>query len=88
VGNALLAQDPADGALPTLYAATARGVHGGGYYGPSGFMSMRGPPERQASSEASYDRRAARRLWDRSEELTGVEYDLPDPEGTDAVADR
>ena len=74
--NALLAQDPADGALPTLYAATAPDAHGGGYYGPSGFMQMRGPPERQASSEASYDREAARRLWTTSEELTGVEYGL------------
>jgi NAD(P)-dependent dehydrogenase (short-subunit alcohol dehydrogenase family) len=86
--NALLAQEPADGALPTLYAATAPDVHGGGYYGPSGFMDMRGPPERQASSEASYDREAARRLWTRSEELTGVEYDLPEPvERGDAVGD-
>ena len=73
--NAILAQDPAEGALPTLYAATASDVVGGGYYGPSGFMSMRGPPERQRSSEASYDRAAARRLWRRSEALTGVEYD-------------
>ena len=74
--NALLAQDPVDGALPTLYAATAPDAAGGRYYGPSGFMSMRGSPERQASSEASYDREAARRLWDYSEEQTGVEYDL------------
>jgi len=75
--NALFAQPPEDGALPTLYAATAPDVHGGAYYGPSGFIDMRGPPERQASTEASYDREAARRLWSLSEELTGVEYDLP-----------
>jgi NAD(P)-dependent dehydrogenase (short-subunit alcohol dehydrogenase family) len=79
VANALFAQPPEDGALPTLYAATAPGAYGGGYYGPSGFLDMRGPPERQASSEASYDREAARRLWTRSEELTGVEYDLSAP---------
>jgi NAD(P)-dependent dehydrogenase (short-subunit alcohol dehydrogenase family) len=85
--NALLAQDPAAGALPTLYAATAPDVVGGGYYGPSGFMNMCGPPERQASSEASYDREAARRLWSRSEALTGVEYDLsPSGEGDEADA--
>jgi NAD(P)-dependent dehydrogenase (short-subunit alcohol dehydrogenase family) len=82
--NALLAQEPEGGALPTLYAATAPGVHGGGYYGPSGVLHMRGPPERQASSTTSYDRETARRLWSRSEELTGVEYDLPAP---GAVAD-
>mgnify|MGYP000140785913 CR=1 FL=1 len=85
--NALLAQDPEGGALPTLYAATAPDVTGGGYYGPSGFLSMRGPPERQASSEASYDREAARRLWRRSEALTGVDYDLPDSDGAEARTD-
>jgi hypothetical protein len=86
VANALLAQEPAEGALPTLYAATAPDVHGGAYYGPSGFMQMRGPPERQAPSETTYDREVARRLWRRSEELTGVEYDLPAPGERDAVA--
>lgn len=49
-------------------------VSGGEYYGPGGFMEMRGGPERQRSSERSYDRGAARRLWDVSEELTGVRY--------------
>ena len=86
--NALLARNPADGALPTLYAATAPDVEGGGYYGPSGFLRVRGPPERQLSGRRSYDREPARRLWYLSEELTGVEYDLPIPgEETDALVD-
>jgi NAD(P)-dependent dehydrogenase (short-subunit alcohol dehydrogenase family) len=74
VANTVVAQDAADGALPMLYAATMPDVRGGEYYGPSGFMGMRGGPERQRSSERSYDREAARRLWSVSEDLTGVSY--------------
>ncbi|MEF8781045.1 MAG: oxidoreductase, partial [Haloferacaceae archaeon] len=68
VANAVFAQSAADGALPTLYAATAPDVEGGEYYGPGGLLNMRGPPERQRSSNRSYDRETARRLWEVSEE--------------------
>jgi hypothetical protein len=74
VANTLLAQDAAEGALPMLYAATMPDVKGGEYYGPGGLMDMRGPPERQRSSERSYDRETAARLWEVSERLTGVSY--------------
>ncbi len=77
VANALFAQSAARGALPMLYAATADAIEGGEYVGPGGFMNMRGYPEVQRSSDRSYDEATARRLWDRSTELTGVEYDLP-----------
>ena len=79
VMNTVLAQPAEMGALPTLYAATASAAEGGAYYGPGGFMNMRGTPERQASSDRSYDEETARRLWAVSEELTGVTYDLPKP---------
>ncbi|RQG90953.1 oxidoreductase [Natrarchaeobius chitinivorans] len=79
LSNAVFAQSAARGALATLYAATAPDVEGGAYYGPSGILNMRGPPERQASSDRSYDRETARRLWAVSKELTGVEYALPKP---------
>jgi len=79
VANALFAQSAEMGALPTLYAATAPEVEGGEYYGPGGLFDMRGPPERQRSSPASHDREAARQLWERSTELTGVSYGLPTP---------
>ncbi|MDQ2052562.1 oxidoreductase [Natronolimnohabitans sp. A-GB9] len=77
--NAVLAQSPERGALPTLYAATAPDAEGGAYYGPGGLGNMRGPPERLASSDRSYDRETAHRLWAVSSELTGVTYDLPEP---------
>ncbi|WP_207592217.1 oxidoreductase [Halomontanus rarus] len=82
VMNAVVAQSAAQGALPTLYAATAPDAEGGAYYGPGGLANMRGSPERQASSDRSYDRETARRLWAVSSESTGVTYDLPEPAST------
>lgn len=76
LANTIFAQSAAAGALPTLYAATAPDVNGGDYYGPGGLFTMRGAPEQQDSAGASYDPETARRLWERSEELTGVEFDL------------
>jgi NAD(P)-dependent dehydrogenase (short-subunit alcohol dehydrogenase family) len=76
VANRLVAQSARQGALPMLYAATAPAVEGGDYVGPGGFMGMRGAPETQASSDRSSDEALARRLWDRSTELTGVTFDL------------
>lgn len=76
VANAVLAQSAEQGALPLLYAATAPDVEGGAYYGPGGFMNMRGLPERQESSDASRNQTTAERLWDVSEDLTGVQYDF------------
>jgi NAD(P)-dependent dehydrogenase (short-subunit alcohol dehydrogenase family) len=73
VANAVFAQSAGQGALPLLYAATATDVEGGAYCGPSGFMNMRGSPERQESTHHEAD---AARLWELSEQLTGVEYDL------------
>jgi NAD(P)-dependent dehydrogenase (short-subunit alcohol dehydrogenase family) len=60
------------GALPTLRAATDPGVLGGQYYGPDGFGEQRGYPKVVASSAASHDTDAQRKLWTMSEELTSV----------------
>lgn len=76
IANALIAQSAERGALPMLYAATADGIRGGEYVGPDGLMNMRGLPSVQSSSEHSYDEAVAERLWDSSEELTGVTYDF------------
>ncbi|WP_128477271.1 oxidoreductase [Halorussus pelagicus] len=81
--NAVLAQSAADGALPMLYAATAPEIEGGEYVGPGGLLNMRGAPEAQRSSEISYDRNRAERLWEVSEELTSVTYDLERPATAD-----
>ncbi len=63
----------ADGALPTLYAATAGGAVGGGYYGPQGFREMRGGDVGEAMvAPQARDEEAQRRLWAVCEEMTGV----------------
>jgi NAD(P)-dependent dehydrogenase (short-subunit alcohol dehydrogenase family) len=71
--NAVLAQSAERGALPILYGATAE-LEGGEYVGPGGFMNMRGYPEVQEPNERARDEETAERLWEVSEELTGVEF--------------
>jgi len=70
--NPFIGQQPSMGALPALYAAVAPDVQGGDYYGPDGWLELRGYPTRLRSSDLSYDPSAAARLWAISEELTGV----------------
>ena len=74
-GNRLIAQDEDGGALPTLYAAVAD-VPGDSFAGPGGFMEQRGAPKLVGRSGAAKDAAVARRLWDVSEELTGVSFPL------------
>ena len=78
--NPLISQEADMGALPTLYAATAPDVQGGDYYGPGGWLGLRGYPKKVKSSERSYDTDVAARLWKVSEELTCVRYSWPDGE--------
>lgn len=74
--NRMLAQPQPMGALPTLYAATANDIEGGRYYGPSGLGELGGNPDRVQSSSASMNKQDAARLWQLSEQLTNVEFDL------------
>ncbi len=76
VSNRLVAQGADKGALPTLYAATAPHVDGGDYFGPDGFMEMRGNPTHVDVIPEARDPEVARRLWEVSEDLTGVRYPL------------
>jgi NAD(P)-dependent dehydrogenase (short-subunit alcohol dehydrogenase family) len=75
VGNALFAQDDEMGALPTLYAATEPGLEGGTFCGPDGFLEQRGHPKPVSPSGAARDEQVARRLWEVSEEMTGVRFE-------------
>jgi len=75
LGNHLFAQSAAMGALPTLYAAT-EDIPGGSYVGPDGVLEQRGHPQLVGMSGAARDEESARRLWEVSEELTGVAYDF------------
>ncbi|RSS99423.1 SDR family NAD(P)-dependent oxidoreductase [Streptomyces sp. WAC07149] len=72
LGNAVLAQPAASGALPTLYAATAPGVGQDGFFGPR--LGWRGAPVRSWRAGWTLDDAAGERLWAASEKLTGVTY--------------
>ncbi|MPZ95090.1 MAG: SDR family NAD(P)-dependent oxidoreductase [Propionibacteriales bacterium] len=72
--TSVVSQSADAGAWPTLYAATAPKMAGGTYIGPSRLMEMRGRPQPVGMSKAARDRDAARRLWLRSQEATGVSY--------------
>ncbi len=67
-------QSAAAGALPTLFAATDKSIHGGEYMGPTGWRGMRGAPGPSPSTAVSKDIKLAGRLWEVSEQLTGVTY--------------
>ena len=79
IGNAIIAQSAAMGALPTLYAATNPNVQGGQYFGPDGFFEGRGYPKLVSPNDRAQDEAVARRLWDVSQELTGVEIQYERP---------
>jgi NAD(P)-dependent dehydrogenase (short-subunit alcohol dehydrogenase family) len=76
LGNRLLAQSDEQGAWPTLYAATTPELRGGSYVGPDGFLEQRGNPKLVGSSSAARNEQTAHRLWEVSEDLTGVHYEL------------
>jgi NAD(P)-dependent dehydrogenase (short-subunit alcohol dehydrogenase family) len=78
LGDRLLGQPDHMGALPQLYAATMPDVGPDDYWGPDAFREQRGYPTRVARSERALDGEVARRLWERSEQLTGVTYPWPD----------
>ena len=82
--NPLFGMKPAQGALPSLYAATADNVAGGDYFGPGGFYEMKGYPKKVKSVQASHDADVAARLWQVSEELTQVRFDALERSATSA----
>jgi NAD(P)-dependent dehydrogenase (short-subunit alcohol dehydrogenase family) len=73
VGNRLLATSAEQGALPTLFAATAD-LPGGSYAGPDGPLELRGQPTLAGRTAAASDVRLAAALWTASAELTGVDF--------------
>ena len=78
MANRVFAQSDAMGALPTVHAATSPDVVAGGFYGPGGPFEVRGFPVPVNPNGRARDVDAARQLWARSEELTGVRFDVLD----------
>jgi len=64
----------AEAARSIVHAASAEGVCGGDYYGPTGFMGTRGKTARARVNPVAQDTDLARRLWALSEEMSGVRY--------------
>ncbi len=74
-GNRVFAQSDADGAIPLLYAATGSDILNGLYLGPDGPLIMRGKGAKAvAPARKALDWATAKRLWDVSVDLTGVDY--------------
>jgi Dehydrogenases with different specificities (related to short-chain alcohol dehydrogenases) len=69
-----LFQPAAQGALPALFGATALEATAGAYYGPDKMGEIRGHPARARVPAAALDGAVARRLWQCSEELTGISF--------------
>ena len=78
LGNRLVAQSDAAGALPTLFAAS-QDLPGNSYVGPDGPGELRGGPTLVGRTARASDPDVARRLWALSEQLTGVTAGVPEP---------
>jgi hypothetical protein len=71
----LISQSAAEGALPSLFAATSADAEPGGYYGPNWVYELKGPPVPARVMRQAKDFAAAAMLWDVSATLTGVSFD-------------
>jgi NAD(P)-dependent dehydrogenase (short-subunit alcohol dehydrogenase family) len=72
--NGLVVQSAAMGALPSIRAAVDVDVIGGQYFGPEGRREAKGYPILVESNEASHNEDDAKKLWEASEELTGINF--------------
>jgi NAD(P)-dependent dehydrogenase (short-subunit alcohol dehydrogenase family) len=70
----LASHSPSEAALPALFAATAFDAQPGGFYGPSGPFELVGPPAEAEVAKSAKDLVVACRLWEVSEQLTGVTW--------------
>lgn len=68
---ALMGQPAAQGALPSLFAATSLDARGGRYYGPNGFRELKGTPIEVKVPDRAKDMKVAAQLWASSQTLTG-----------------
>ena len=73
---ALFIQSARMGALPILRAATDPDARSGQYYGPDKPHERSGFPVIVSSTPDSHNEETARLLWERSEELTGIKFEI------------
>lgn len=72
----LLFATPAMGAWGALHAATGR-IKPGSYYGPTGLSGLRGPSGEGVPSKEAMNPQFAKRLWDVSVKMSGIDPGLP-----------
>ena len=70
----LMEQETRIGALSLVRAAVDPAARGGEYYGPDGFFDIRGNPGKAKSAKRSHNELVARKLWQVSEEMTGIRF--------------
>lgn len=84
----ILFQPAAQGAMPTLFAATSPDAQAGGYYGPNRWRETRGDVAPARVPDAAADRQVAARLWTMAERLTGVTFGVNEAGRGTGAADR
>jgi hypothetical protein len=83
--NPLIAGSALQGAQPSLRAATDSSAHNGSYWGPSGWMGLRGSPAKLRIPARVLNPATADRLWSLSEALSGVSIPSPAALARDAA---
>jgi len=71
---------PEGAAWPSLYAATSPDIVAGGFYGPAGRDQTSGTPKPVPLPRGADDPAEGRRLWQDSERLTGIRFEIEDQE--------
>ena len=72
----LISHDKKYGCLPQVRAAVDKNVKSGEFYGPKGFMGMKGAPKVATSNKRSHSLEDATKLWTLSEELMGNKFTI------------
>jgi NAD(P)-dependent dehydrogenase (short-subunit alcohol dehydrogenase family) len=72
--GSFMSHSAAEGAQPTLFAATSEQAAPAGYYGPNGFYELKGPVAPARIFPQAKDEAVAGKLWQVSERLTGVKW--------------
>jgi NAD(P)-dependent dehydrogenase (short-subunit alcohol dehydrogenase family) len=72
----IVAQGKDVGAQPLVHAAVGADVHSGEYWGPTGWMQLRGQATVVAAEPRAHDRTVAAQLWEASERASGVAFAL------------
>ena len=65
-----------DGALSLVRACLDENAQGGDFYGPNRMAGMKGMPHNAKSNKRSHNRELQSNLWNYSEELMGIRFDV------------